>query len=546
MASPTYKQGNTRTDASGKVTKLPDRVSTSTGSKRYGANEAEQDLYAAGQAPGQPTVTPETPITPAPLTAAPITPTPVTPTPLDANQNPKTPATPLPPQGTPGSQAPQIAGVDQSSQVADAISASQAALARAQASGPAPTSAGAASAAIQTYLPPTPAPTVADTMIAEDPFFADIQKKWQDFMSPENQKTTLVDEYNKALKDSGIQELDAEILNAKNIIEGTEDDIRTEITKAGGFATDSQVLAMTNSRNKSLIKNYSNLVATRDSKAEYLNTMMDLSVKDRAEANSQFDRMMNFGFQAAEYGMKMKENAVASYTRTVAAIGYDGLLQSTQNDPYTIGLVEKTMGLPAGGLQIAAKRSTEERALALQKEQLGLEATRASINASNASTAKSLADLSGNGKKPITSATALQLADSDSAIKMLGNLENTIRNNGSVFGPIAGRVGVLNPFDTKAQDVQSIINSTKQIVGKYLEGGVLRAEDEVKYDKILPKLSDTPQVAAIKLTNVKNLVLTKIRAQQEGLASAGFDTGLAPSDQNVVTGPDGQEYEITN
>lgn len=254
-------------------------------------------------------------------------------------------------------------------------------LAAAQASGtPPPTSAGAAKAAVQTYLPPpTPAPTIADTMIAEDPFFAQIQKTWQEFMSPQNQKQTLVQEYNSLLKSSGIQELDEEILNAKNVIEGTEDDIRTEITKAGGFATDSQVMAMTNARNKSLIKNYSNLVATRDSKNEYLKTMMSLSAQDRQQADQQFDRAMNFTFQVADYKMKMKENAQKSYDRTIAAVGYDGLYQSTGGDPYTTSLIERTMGLPTGGLQIAAQRATQERQMALEKEKLGLDVLRSNL-----------------------------------------------------------------------------------------------------------------------------------------------------------------------
>ena len=71
----------------------------------------------------------------------------------------------------------------------------------------------------------------------------------------------------------------------KNIIEGSEDDIRMEITKAGGFATDSQVLALTNARNKQLIKNYNTLLDTRNSKEKYLQTAIGLEQQDRQAAD---------------------------------------------------------------------------------------------------------------------------------------------------------------------------------------------------------------------------------------------------------------------
>lgn len=53
---------------------------------------------------------------------------------------------------------------------------------------------------------------------------------------------------------------------------GSEDDLRTEITKAGGFATQSQILGLTNARNRQLIKNYNTLLDTRNAKEKYLQT----------------------------------------------------------------------------------------------------------------------------------------------------------------------------------------------------------------------------------------------------------------------------------
>jgi len=47
--------------------------------------------------------------------------------------------------------------------------------------------------------------------------------------------------------------------------------------------------------------------------------------------------------------------------------------------------------------------------------------------------------------------------------------------------------------------VQADIDRVKQTVGKALEGGVLRKEDEDKYKKILATITDTPETALYKI-----------------------------------------------
>lgn len=148
------------------------------------------------------------------------------------------------------------------------------------------------------------------------------------------------------------------------------------------------------------------------------------------------------------------------------------------------------------------------------------------------------------GGKPVSGSIALQIADSRAAKEMLVNLKKIINTKGKLFGPIIGRLGASNPYNVEAQDVQSSINATKQIVGKYLEGGVLRKEDEVKYEKILPKLSDSPEVAKRKLANVEALVKAKIDAQSATLSASGYNPALTPTGNETIIGPDGLEYEI--
>ena len=179
-------------------------------------------------------------------------------------------------------------------------------------------------------------------------------------MSPKNQRDSLTETYQEMLEDSGIEALDTELLDMKNVIEGSEDDIRTEITKAGGFATESQVLALTNARNKQLIKNYNNLLETRNSKERYLETALNLESQDREAADRRFETAFNMSAQIAEYGQRMQQNAVQRLQWLQSNIGFDGLYDSTGGNPYHVSLIEKTLGLPPGGLLAAKKKAEQE------------------------------------------------------------------------------------------------------------------------------------------------------------------------------------------
>jgi len=130
---------------------------------------------------------------------------------------------------------------------------------------------------------------------------------------------------------------------------------------------------------------------------------------------------------------------------------------------------------------------------------------------------------------PLNSADIGRISDYDTSLTVLEDLEKELKNKGSQMGPLAGRLGGMNPYNTEAQDIQASVNVTKQIVGKALEGGVLRAEDEAKYARILPTLNDTPEVAAIKIAKLRRLLSVArskyVKNIREGKQdpSVGFD-----------------------
>ena len=176
------------------------------------------------------------------------------------------------------------------------------------------------------------------------------------WMSPDNQRQTLVQEYQQMSKSLGIEQLNMELIDAKAIIEGNEDMIRNEITAAGGLATDSQVLAMANARNKSLIVNYNKLIDLKTASMGQLDTMMNLSMKDRELANQEFDRKMNFAFKVAEFKERFVNNSRTMISKFADTMGWDMIpLQDQKN-------VAKLFGITPDMLSQMASRSATDRA----------------------------------------------------------------------------------------------------------------------------------------------------------------------------------------
>lgn len=108
-------------------------------------------------------------------------------------------------------------------------------------------------------------------------------------------------------------------------------------------------------------------------------------------------------------------------------------------------------------------------------------------------------------------------------LKTLGDTAKTMPD--SLFDPITGRIQVLNPYSTNAQSFQQLVAATKQVIGKGLEGGVLRKEDESKYEKIIPKIGDTRPVIKMKEKQLSDMLQNKYNSELEGYKKAGYNTG---------------------
>jgi hypothetical protein len=124
--------------------------------------------------------------------------------------------------------------------------------------------------------------------------------------------------------------------------------------------------------------------------------------------------------------------------------------------------------------------------------------------------------------RALPASQAVDLGDTQNSISQLDTMMEAAGKIDLQFGPTDILRG-FNPWDTTAKGMKQLGAATKQIIGKGLEGGVLRKEDESKYEKIIPKLGDTREVLAIKYKQLRDMLVGKYKGQIRGLEAAGFD-----------------------
>lgn len=163
--------------------------------------------------------------------------------------------------------------------------------------------------------------------------------------------------------------------------------------------------------------------------------------------------------------------------------------------------------------------------LKMQLGQADMRKTGAEIAKLNAETRKVMAEsgTDGQGTK-LAADKVMRIQEGDSVASMLPDISETIKANSDSFGPIAGRIGGMNPYDTKSQTIDAQMRASSQAFGRYMEGGVLRKEDEEKYRKMFPNLSDSKEVAENKLAIVQKLLVDRQRGDLDALTKAGYNT----------------------
>lgn len=147
-------------------------------------------------------------------------------------------------------------------------------------------------------------------------------------------------------------------------------------------------------------------------------------------------------------------------------------------------------------------------------------------------------DANASGKKQLPPDKVMAMAEGASVSRMLPELNTMIDENKDIFGPISGRIKRANVYDTQGQSLDAKVRAMSQAFGRFMEGGVLRKEDEVKYYKMFPQLSDKPDVARNKLKNVSEILSRQYNDKKQSLNDSNYDvSGLLTIGQEQAATP---------
>ena len=161
--------------------------------------------------------------------------------------------------------------------------------------------------------------------------------------------------------------------------------------------------------------------------------------------------------------------------------------------------------------------------------------------------------------KELSQSTIKNLEEGNFLPTILNDTDRIILDNEDMYGPVVGRLSSWNPKNVKAQSIDAAMRAASQAFGRYMEGGVLRKEDEEKYRKMFPKLSDEPGTAKNKLAVVKRLLAQKQVSAintygMQGYDMTGLDKGLSIPDLpsgivkdgriKVINKSTGEKYDI--
>lgn len=372
--------------------------------------------------------------------------------------------------------------------------------------------------------------------------------EYDQFQSPTNQRQSLVQEYEQLSSKLGLEKINLELINAKRVIEGTEDDIRSEVEKAGGFASDSQVQALANSRNKSLIKNYNYLLDMRNNVTTQLSTLMDLTIQDRKMASDEFDRKMNYTFKVAEFKRLAINDAKETTNNLIKNIGYDGLLSSLGNNPSAIARTEKLMGMQPGGIAQAAQISARTRAMEVQKSNLQMDVLRSNLETDKYQRAKisSEIDKINNEGKIVTDDIGKIVVNNSEALKINKELVSNdaykamqkgkdslqyLNNFEKTFNQTGATSAVFSPRENarlKAEYNTAILN-----LKEFFNLGVLNGPDEEILKGVLPDPTNRSAVLPWATLGIYS-------------PSAGTRSGLSSMKKMIETSLDDKFTSLTN
>ena len=146
--------------------------------------------------------------------------------------------------------------------------------------------------------------------------------------------------------------------------------------------------------------------------------------------------------------------------------------------------------------------------------------------------------------KPLSDTAIKEITTTELALEGVKDLMENVKINEQYIGPISG-IQSLNPY-SKARQVQADLDRIRQRVGKALEGGVLRKEDEEKYKKILATMFDTPETALYKLKQLEVDLQREVSTYKNNQLLSGRNVPEKDKVDNMTDEEAFQEYLKAN
>jgi LysM repeat protein len=222
---------------------------------------------------------------------------------------------------------------------------------------PAPNQAGQANAVISQLTQPSTDPVLNAMTSSLAPIMQSLNQVLSNINNPQLTAVSLQNEYNQLSAQYDLPDMNAQLLNLQNIMNGTTDDIRQEITAAGGSASESQIQAMSSARNTVIQKQYNALATQYQAAQTNVTNLMQYASQDQSnqlqvqQATAGIvENMASIESNMQSMGMTMQQNALSNYQKTLTTLGGDySAFASTvpsSMQPY----VESIMGLAPGTL----------------------------------------------------------------------------------------------------------------------------------------------------------------------------------------------------
>lgn len=337
--------------------------------------------------------------------------------------------------------------------------------------------------------------------------------------------------------DSGMREVEEVRFKYEQQINNIQIEIGVQKTELGakytGLYVESTNSYLLNSANNlkdtmsSLERIAGQSLASTQAKANSNISIITEFVRSQETNRKEYRKELNAHIQKAEDEIANSKNADTTQRNAL----WDRLFQQRAQDGnlnpgFTQGILDDLQALGEDISGIDASSMTESQANELQRR-----------------VEKRKAD---SGRKPLGKQVE-DLKDLEDAMDLIAIAEKDLKQFAGVGGPIGGMtaigdidpgfVGSIGKFFAdvvtgfgageafeKQREATAAFNIVKQIIGKGLEDGVLRKEDEVKYAQILPNLRDSDRIRNAKLTRIKEVMNAQKRNQLETMRRNGFNT----------------------